>query len=229
MKHLKVGLTLLFILLVILPFLLFPRLTVVKKIECLSQYGRCDETVYRNLAVGLGKSFSEMKFILKSVLSTDSLVDSYSYRLKLPDTIRVDIIARKGQFAMQKKDAPEFAVVDKDGFVLATVKQTNLPLIVVPEDLPKVREKVKEDRLFALDLIYRIYYFYQVRTAEVGSDNLFIVLPSGTKVIFPLSGDKNVLLGSLRFILFRLNQAGEDSKIGKIQVIDLRYKNPIII
>jgi len=228
MKHLKIGLSLLFILLVILPFLLFPRLTVIKKIECYSQYGRCDEALYRNLAVGLGKSFNEMKLTLKSVLSNDSLIDSYSYRFMLPDTIRVDIIAKKGQFAMQKKDAPEFAVVDKNGFVLAKVKQTNLPLLIVQEDLPKIREKVKEDRLFALDLIYRICYFYQVRTAEVGADSLSIDLPSGIKVIFPLSGDKNVLLGSLRFILFRLNQAGEDSKIGKVQVIDLRYKNPII-
>lgn len=228
MKHLKVGLSLLFILLAVLPLLLFERLIIVKKIECLSQYGRCDEAVNRNLAVGLGKSFSEMKFTLKSVLSTDSLVDSYTYRFKLPDIVRVDIIFRKGQFAMQKKDAVEFAVVDKNGFVLAKVKQTNLPLIIVTEDLPKIREKVKEDRLFALDLIYRIYYFYQVRTAEVVSDSLFFDLPSGIKVIFPLSGDKDVLLGSLRFILFRLNQTGEDSKIGKIQVIDLRYKNPII-
>lgn len=90
-------------------------------------------------------------------------------------------------------------------------------------------EKVSQENLFVLNLIYSLYSSYQVGGGKIENQGLVIQLPQGITVIFPLEGDEAVLLGSLRVILDRLNEDIKDSRIEKeVKVIDLRFQNPVL-
>jgi hypothetical protein len=72
---------------------------------------------------------------------------------------------------------------------------------------------------------------YQVREGIIEDESLVIELSQGPRVIFPLEGEKEVLLGSLRLVLSKLNNDAQDSKIENVSgasIIDLRFKNPVI-
>ncbi len=94
--------------------------------------------------------------------------------------------------------------------------------LITSENFPNVGEKVTEETLFALELLYDMFSFYQVQTGKIDKSSLVIELSRGPKVIFPLEGSHQVLLGSLRLVLSKLNS---DSQVS---TIDLRFKNPVI-
>ena len=54
---------------------------------------------------------------------------------------------------------------------------------------------------------------------------MIVKIAGGVKVIFPLEGDIDVLLGSLRLILSQLNNDEREIRIGSI---DLRFENPVL-
>lgn len=65
------------------------------------------------------------------------------------------------------------------------------------------------------------------------NNSLLVELNDYPKIIFPLEGDREVLVGTAIFILSKINKIGiSDGKIADIQsrisTIDLRYKNPVI-
>jgi len=70
-----------------------------------------------------------------------------------------------------------------------------------------------------------LYTFYSVDKGATTGDGFFIDNIRSKKVIFPLNGDKDLLLGSMNLIFSRLPSLKEASTI---ETIDLRYKNPVL-
>ena len=134
---------------------------------------------------------------------------------------------KKPKYALKAEDT--YALVDKEGLVIKIEKETPLPYIELAGVLPNVGEKVSQENNFALELMYNVYASYQVRGGRLENQSLVVELPQGLKVIFPLEGEKEVLLGALRVILDRLNESDKDSRIGKeITEVDLRFQNPVL-
>ena len=219
MKYKTTAIYLSLPLIFILPFFVLPRVIKITKIECLTQYGLCSDDLTKNVNSVLGRPLIIAKRELKKILKNYALAQKYSIRFKLPSILRTDIILAKPKFAIGKGDGSKSVLVDKGGFVLEEVSETNLPRILISGELPGVGEKVKEDKFFALNLVYGIYYLYQVKVGEIDVDRLIVNFPNGVKVIFPLEGDRDTLLGSLKLVF---------AKAENVKEIDLRYKNPII-
>lgn len=215
------------------PFFIWPRILTVSEINCQSQFGPCSQGLKE--AIGSiaqeGKSLSETKSSLTSLLKNDILVNDFSFQFKLPSSLEVNLLERKPQFALKHENESILALVDEEGYVIALQKSLTLPRLIISEPLPGVGERISEKNLFALELLFDMFSFYQVRVGKLGNENLVIELPQGPRVIFPLDGDRKVLLGSLRLVLGKLNSEVQDSKIEDIagvNTIDLRFKNPII-
>lgn len=219
MKYKTTAIYLSLLLIFILPFFILPRVIKITKIECFTQYGLCRDDLTKNVNSVLGKSLIVARKELKKILKNCAPAQKYSVRFKLPSILRTDIILEKPKFAIGKNDGSKSVLVDREGFVLEEVPETNLPRILVSGELPGVGEKIKEDKFFALNLIYGIYYLYQIKVGEINIDRLIVNFPNSVKVIFPLEGDRDTLLGSLKLVLAKVENAKE---------IDLRYKNPII-
>ncbi|KKT32237.1 MAG: hypothetical protein UW20_C0020G0007 [Candidatus Woesebacteria bacterium GW2011_GWB1_44_11] len=105
------------------------------------------------------------------------------------------------------------------------VQDSALPVITLEEELPDTGQSISQVNLFALDLAVGTYQMYQIRESEVRDGSLLVELPGQIRVIFPLEGDSEILLGSLRLIYSKLR---EDGNLAGYSQIDLRYRNPVL-
>ena len=210
------------------PFLVFPRIIKVKKIECYNQYGLCSNEFLLKVNPILGSSIKIAENKAIEEFKNTKLVEEYSFRFKLPSTFRIDLILKKPKYALYQKNTNEAVILDNKGIVLEKVGKNNLPYVVTTDNLPSIGEAVESKKTFALELLYGIYYLYQVKSGEIVNDSLEVKMSDVGKIIFPLVGERDILLGSMKIILSRLNQDGNSPKIGKVKEIDLRYKNPVI-
>ncbi len=213
MKYIRFGIYILLIFLLFIPILIFPRIVKVKKIECYNQYGLCADDFMSKVNPAIGESINNAKKKITEEFNNTKQIEKYSSRFKFPSTLRIDLILKKAKYAIQNKNTKEIVLVDDKGMVLEQVDKTNLPYIIVDGSLTDSKQ------LFALELMYSIYYLYQVKNGEIVNGSLEVVIPKEGKIIFPLEGERDILLGSLKLIL---------SRAGNFKEIDLRYKNPVI-
>jgi len=204
-----------------------PKIIKVKEITCRSQYGRCSEEIDKELDELKGRDFFETKKKIKEILSNNQRVANFMIQFKFPAKLVIDIVEKKANFTL--KSANAYALVDKEGTVLGLERSSPLPFIEIDSLPPNVGEKVNKKYLFGLNLIYSLHNSYQVKGGKVENESLVVRLPSGIKVIFPLEGDEAVLTGSLKVILDWLNEDIKVTRIEKkVEMIDLRFKNPVL-
>ena len=178
----------------------------------------------------LGKNLVEVKKSTVALLKSKDYVEKYSIRLVLPNSLRVDLLERKASFAIGSHTLG-FLLVDKSGRILQKVDTTSLPYLNLNTSILNSNGKVEESTLFALELLSYVYNLYNLDTGNLFEDRVEFKLPLGPKIIFPIEGDKEVLIGSLRLIIGGLNSYIENHRIEKAQnqiTIDLRFKNPVI-
>jgi len=234
-KYIRFGVYILLIFFLFFPFLVLPRIIKVRKVECYNQYGLCSNEFITKISPVSGKSVSDAKKTITQEFKNLKQVEEYLLRFKLPAMLRIDLILKKPKYALYQKSTNEKIVLDDKGVTLEKVDNTNLPYVITSDRLSNIGETVESKKIFALELVYAIYYLYQVKSGEIVNDSLEVKIPEVGKIIFPLSGERDILLGSMKLILSRLNQEGNSPKIGKVlpagrqvKEIDLRYKNPVI-
>ncbi|MEK7111993.1 MAG: hypothetical protein AAB875_01570 [Patescibacteria group bacterium] len=229
MKYLKILLPLLLLAVIALIIFLAPRFVRINSISCKSQFGPCT-SLESKLTLLTGKKLYDVKKEVRTVLGAEDSISDFSIRFKVPDKFEVLVIEKKPKFALKDLNSDVFALVDKEGFVLSIVSQSTLPQVLISDRAPNVGEEISQEYFFALNIIYNIFASYQARQGIIENNSLLVNLPQGVKVIFPLSGDKDVLLGALRLIMERLNESNKDSRINEVAVrqIDLRFKNPVL-
>ncbi|MDP3994440.1 MAG: hypothetical protein Q8P91_01235 [bacterium] len=199
--------------------MVIPRTIPINRVSCSNQYGSCSEDLRQSLGNIQGKSLKETKEVVAEMMSKNLFVKDYTYKYNIPDEIAVYVIVKKPKFTLQNSKDNSFALVDKDGMVLGYSENTTLPGVVFSGESIAVGESVNAKQLFSLDLVSSMYYYYQVKKGIMIEDRLEVRMPGGATVIFPLEGDRDVLLGSLRVVL---------SKIERVSTIDLRFKNPVL-
>lgn len=193
-------------------------------IKCQSQFGECPSEVLRDLQNYKNKSLYSAKAGISKSLKKNYLVSSYILQFKLPNVVLVQVVVKKPVFALQNKAAGMVALTDIDGKVLSTNKQTTLPVIDIDHELPKPGDYVGDNNLFALKLISGVNEMYQISLGQLINDTLVVDLTGPIRVIFPLEGETEVLLGALKLIYTKT----QGDLAGKFTQIDLRYKNPVL-
>lgn len=214
-------------------FFIVPKKLKIKKIVCQSQFGPCNASVLGSInKIENGeKSLNDVKKELQGILADSVLVSDYSFHFQFPNIIEVNLLERKPRYSIKAKGTDLYALIDEEGYVIYFQDLTGLPVLITTEPPPNVGEIVSDKALFALEVLYGMFSSYQVREGIIEDESLVIELSHGPKVIFPLEGEKEVLLGSLRLVLSKLNNDAQDSKIENVSgasIIDLRFKNPVI-
>lgn len=227
----KKKLYLLIIPILLILYLFTPRLIKIKNIICQNQFGACSDYLVKKFPPK-GLTLPDSKNSLRRELSLDLRVIKYSIKLKLPDTLVVNLIERKPIIAWSFKDG-NFVSVDKDGFIVSETQTTGLPIITTDEkiDYKKVGYLPKEMK-FATYLTEDFSSIYGKTNAIYYKDRLEVVSQNNVKIIFPLEGDRDLIIGSARLILSRLNSLEEAYRIKdegfSVISIDIRFKNPVI-
>jgi len=199
------------------------RILKIGDITCSSQFGPCNVTIFAKLENLEGLPFHQAKVGISEILAHEVLVKDFSIQFYLPNRLSVNLIERKPQFAVVRSDTKALALVDAEGYIVSIEEASNLPQIVIPEGIGSVGEKVSQENFFALLILADLFSFYQVKVGVVENGALYIFLNDGTKVIFPLEGDREILISSLALVLKRYE--GVDVKPREI---DLRFKNPVL-
>ncbi len=214
-----------FLILIIFVLAFFSPFFVKVKIDCKSQFGSCPERVLTKINVFNSKNLYIAKKNIKKILSTDFLISNYSLQFKLPNILETYIVVKKPFATLVDRNSNKTALIDEDGKILSFGVDSSLPTVTTDRIDQKEGEKVADRDFFALRIITGVFQMYQIRTGEMNADSLVVELPPQTRVIFPLYGDSDVLLGSLRLIYSKIS---EPSQVGKFSEIDLRFKNAIL-
>ncbi|MFC1600677.1 hypothetical protein ACFL25_01205 [Patescibacteria group bacterium] len=214
---------------VLLTFYLFQN-TKFKEISCKSQFGECSLAIKEKLKNIEDCTYFECRKNIDNVLSNAIIVDRYSYQIKFPLTFVVSLIVKKPKYSINKDSGGLIAQVDSTGLVMNYQETTSLPGVSINSSLPKLGETVSKEILFASELVYGISKIQKVNLAQIESNFLNVDLEDGKKVLLPLTGDRDFILGALTLILNELKKDNISSKIEKerIKEIDLRFKNPIL-
>jgi hypothetical protein len=171
-----------------------------------------------------GKFLFQAKIGATKVLKKDFLVSNFSIQLKLPNILLINTIIKTPTFSIYDKSQNKYLLIDENGSVLDLVGNSTLPNISKDNTSEKPGRVVSASDLFALKLVQGINEMYQVNRGAIQNDTLVVDIPNGIRVILPLEGDTQVLLGSLRLIYTKITSKYP----GIYSQIDMRFKNPVI-
>lgn len=207
--------------------------TSVHEVSCQNQYGKCSEVITKELENVIGLNIISARKKILSVAEQNFLVKNFSLSLKLPSNYVLHLVERKPVFALENAEEGKFFLIDNEGKILSTTQITSLPKLKTESELPEVGEAIKDEELFSLKLISRLYFLYKIKEGAIKDGGLTISFEDRNRAIFPLSGDKDVLLGSLILILNKLKDETDAGVKNILEdkeslTIDLRYKNPVI-
>lgn len=211
------------IILIIIFIFLIPttiqKLIKINKIECNSQFGPCDQ----QFQVG---DYKFAKTQAEKQLNQDPQINDYLIQYQIPNKLRIDIILKKPRYAIS--NGTKYFLIDKEGLVIGESNESNLPTLIKSGINLNINEKIEKKDKFALDIINGLKYLYSINSGTIINDELKAISNEGLTIRFPLDGDKDVLLGSLRLIFSRLNDTTSGIRIEDTKEIDLRFKNPVL-
>lgn len=190
----------------------------IQSITCESQYGECTSHLESQISNVKNKNLFDTRNNLITLLKNEKSVLDYSVNFKLPFSFEVNVLERKAIAAIILTDG-QFALIDKDGILIDKVKKTSLPK--VSSSIPLEQDKI----VYIANLMAEIYTFYRIDNGKVTADGIEVDNIDGKKILFPLEGDRDKLLGALILIISRLPSVKEASTIS---TIDLRFKNPVL-
>lgn len=204
-------------------FFFIPKLIPVKGIDCASQFGPCSTDIEAKVKKYEGQNLYDAKRGISRELKAEDGVTKFTQHFAIPSALSVYVIEKKSYIALTRQGLGRFYLFDAAGRFIEETESTNLPILVFEEGEPD-KERLSARHTLAAKILHGLFSLYEVKVARVRQDSLEADITTSTKVIFPLDGDADVLLGSLNLIFSRLNTTQENSRIE----IDLRYKNPVI-
>ncbi len=214
----KIILAILLVFIILVGIFLSERVIKIRNFECTSQYGPCSSNVLDSIEVDEGSLYQSKKAI-REKLTNNRLIKDFDFRFIPPSTMTVFVIEKKAVVATGREGEGTYELITEEGDVLREVSETQLPKIIT-------REVISDKEIKFLSVLLReLSREDEVREGTVDKDSMVVKLSNGPKVILPLEGDPDVLLGSLELILSWLNREGEMTRIG---IVDLRYKNPVL-
>lgn len=200
-------------------WIIFFKFLKVSKINCESQYGICDSNLELIISALQNKkeNIFEARNDLEKILKYNKNVLDYSIRFNPLFGLKAFVIEKKAVAAFVTGNI--FTLVDSDGEILGKTNSTALPKIDSSINLSS------DEISYLAKLMSGLYNFFGVTTGKVTADGLTVTNLKGKTVIFPLTGNIDVLLGSLTLIFSRLPSVSQASTI---LTIDLRFKNPVL-
>lgn len=230
MKIIKIAVKIVIPILIFAIFVIFVKVVKINNVNCRSQYGECSYLLKEKLESVGNCDYFTCKKNIDSILSESWMVESFAYRLKVPLRMEVNIIEKKPKNSIISLSQNLAVQVDSKGLILDIRDVSNLPGYNIKHDLPNPGDYLSSEQIFAMELVNGAIKIQEIEEANLEKNYLTVVFKDGREVYFPLEGDRDFILGALTLILNELKKNDSDFKIGEEQVniIDLRFKNPVL-
>ena len=207
-------------------FVSVPGIVPLRQVSCESQFGPCRKEIENALDKYRGESLRKAKKEIRTLLSAEVYIESFDVRFTLPANFKVFVIEKKPVYAIKDLEKQAIALTDKEGYIVAIVEETNLPVLEGRGLFGAVGETAEGATLFGLEVLSDMFQFFKVKEGILEKSGLTVEMSGGPKVIFPLEGDRAVYISSLQLIISRLEE--EEEGKSKKATIDLRFKNPVV-
>lgn len=205
--------------------LIIKKMIKINKIECTSQFGECSEELNSKLQLANNRDYYIAKNYIENELKKDISVENYLIQYKIPSTIKIDVTLKKPKYAIKYLDS--YFLVDKNGLVLSRSNTSTLPSFVGDKTL-NTGEYVVDSYKFALKILEKTTFLYDIQSAEIFDSEFKITRKDNIVLRFPVEGDVDFLIGSLRLIFSRLNEGAQGIKMEDVHEVDLRFQSPIL-
>lgn len=202
------------------PFVI-KRLIKIDKIECVNQFGSC------TYEFQLG-NYKYVKDQIEKKLDEDVQINSYLIQYKIPSTVKLDINIKSPKNAIYVNSTNKYYLISEDNLVLSVSDTSSLPVIRIDTGELEVGKNIDEKQKFALEILNNLSFLYSINEGRIEKSSIKYVSQDGVNIIFPIEGEVDLLVGSLRLIFSRLNDETEGIRMNEIREIDLRYKNPVL-
>lgn len=214
------------VLLAILLFSLFFFLKV-RSVSCeLDRSLPCSSSLVEKLSAFEGTRLFQSERKIRQMLTSLPEVESYAVRTFPLGDVVVRIILREGRVAIKPESSNTYTLYTKDGILVKEASETNLPTIVLKEQINT------EAVPFVAALSYQLTTILPVSQMTVEGESLKVVLRDNRILLYPLEGDIDVLLGSTLITFSQLNLTDGkliiDRQAVVIREIDFRFKNPVL-
>ncbi|OGM03698.1 hypothetical protein A2715_05325 [Candidatus Woesebacteria bacterium RIFCSPHIGHO2_01_FULL_39_32] len=200
----------------------------IREISCENQNGECSRGVTQKFTEAKGLPYSSAKNKLTEMLQSNVAVKKYTIHFQIPAKLEVNIIESKPKYALKNSTSNIFSLVGEDGRVISQAESSDLPTLFVEKDLHPTTQTIDMETLFASEIVFSISNIHKFKSARLEGGKLIVEVVEGPTVIFPLEGDREILLGSYVLVTDELKKEGIGSTIKNPRIIDLRFKNPIL-
>jgi hypothetical protein len=217
---------------------------IIRQINCKNQYGECSEQIKEALIKHEDQNIKKVKSSLSGELRDNLLIQNYYLQYGFPKSLDVFVVEVKPKFAVKPLDSNNYFLIDNRGYIISLVEETKLPILEVDNNIMEVGQLVDKSIIFSGEILYELHYSNRVEKGLVKNDGFYVNLSNGIDVIFPLDGEKALLLGSLFAIQNKLksdlhkNLNGTEkectrgcyvlNECRKNCEMDLRFQNPVI-
>jgi hypothetical protein len=214
-----------FLLMVVLSIFLVPRLFKVKT-QCASQSGACPNDIALEIREYDNRSLQSAKKGVRDLLKYKFAVSDFSLQYKLPNILKVNLIIKQPAFSLKDTVENKQYLVDEEGVVLAVSSAELLPEVQVGlERSFDVGDVVPDEYLFALNIQRGLDKMFGSKSGRIEDNSLVVELRDQIKVTFPLQGEVDVVLGSLRLIISKIEDGSQTRRFSEI---DLRFRDPVL-
>lgn len=203
----------------------------VQEIICRIEQNPCSADVWMELmGLTIGKNiiFLSTKNLVSQIEKSNLLLKEVEIKKSFPNCLSFKLKKREPQATVKSPEGKGFLVVDEEGFLLEKVNETELPVVLVEQEINlNVGEKIVEKEIvWAVNLLKDLKLRSLVsKTAKIISPRqIEVELDNKPLVIFSSLKEVNFQLDSLQLIFSRSKIEGRNLK-----QIDLRFDKPVVI
>lgn len=206
------------------------------KITCETEKSEpCSQDIIQVLSKHENSKLYSSYALISADLNKEPSIDNFSINFDLLNLgWNVKVFPKKASYAIKNKNSEILSILSEDGNVISiTDKDLLLPTLLIDLDLPVKGAVLDKSVIFALSIIKDIKFMYNIDYGTLTPDGLVIEVDSKKRLLFPLEGDREVLVGGAMYVLGRLNNKSSITKQEKNLlesgiVIDMRFDNPVL-
>lgn len=228
-KRALIGLA---VILVLGAIFLFSILHKVSSVSCMVENKSCPENINEVASSFVGQPMWSLNRNIRVKLQEFSEIEQFSTRISPLGDVSISVVLRDPIIAIKAEGSTEATFYTENGVPAGVGSVTSLPIIMVKEQIDSSRIP------FVVELSSELTRMLSIRTYELTQSALVLTLLDSRRLLYPLDGDVDTLLGATLITFSQLNagtekliinnERGQPAEEKVVQEVDFRFKNPVL-
>ena len=201
----------------------------VNDVVCVSQFYTCNEGLQNDINSIKKGSLINTRGNLIRLLKNEVIVKNFSFQYQLDGKLILHIDEREFKYCITNKQNSYYA--DELGTVIKSVSGIGVNCIQNTSSVYKIKDYLNSKDLLSEQIFNRLRSIKTLESGIIDENKFVIEYEDGIKLIFPLEGQSDVLIGKAYYTISQFGKINEyiiGNGSSGITEVDFRYNNPII-